>query len=192
MWSAWGQLNLVLLEKWLHYRKPYVRHIVYNLVGTLSPDRISEVTTSTGSTVYHNFLIFISFSTFKCLKVNILHLYHRLQRLAIILLTMHYTVELLFHLARVVKYHSKGSIPNKIYKVWRVLFLTGRIVTVILSVLTLWFGLGREARKDSQEPPSEEEEAWPKQFNTPLFRFDLLVSLSSRVPLREGPTTPPP
>ena len=30
MWSAWDQLNLASLERWLHYRKPYIQS-VYNL-----------------------------------------------------------------------------------------------------------------------------------------------------------------
>jgi translocating chain-associated membrane protein 1 len=101
----------------------------------------------------------------------------KLQRLAIILLTLHYLVETLFHFSRLVKYHGRDNLALKGYKLWKIFFLSVRILTVIISVLTLWFGLGKEARMDDAVTQDTEEtlEAWPKQFNTPFFRVLCLL-----------------
>ena len=101
---------------------------------------------------------------------NPFHLFvGRLQRLAIVLLTLHYMVETLFHFSRLVKYHGREVLASRGYKLWKIFFLSVRILTVIISTLALWFGLGREATKTSDEV-DETAEAWPKQFNTPFFR----------------------
>lgn len=95
---------------------------------------------------------------------------HRLQRLAIILLTLHYLVETLFHASRLVKYHGKKELSQIGYQLWWGLFVSARVVTVVVSVLTLWFGLGVEARKEADDASEEDAEAWPEKFNTPTFR----------------------
>ena len=95
---------------------------------------------------------------------------HRLQRLAIILLTLHYLVETLFHASRLVKYHGKKELAQIGYQLWWGLFVSARVVTVVVSVLTLWFGLGVEARKGADDASEEDPEAWPEKFNTPTFR----------------------
>lgn len=98
----------------------------------------------------------------------------RLQRLAIILLTLHYLVEVLFHASRLIKYHGKRDLAIVGYRVWRGLFVLARVLTVVLSVLTLWFGLGREEAglEDGagSDDESEEMSTWPRKFNTPTFR----------------------
>ena len=76
----------------------------------------------------------------------------RLQRLAVILLVLHYSVEFLFHASRLLHYHGKDGGREREgeektsyclfcgfrFKLWRVLFVLVRVGTVIISVLTLW------------------------------------------------------
>lgn len=94
----------------------------------------------------------------------------RLQQLAIILLTLHYLVEALFHASRLVKYHGKRELAQLGYRLWRGLFVLARVLTVVMSVLTLWFGLRLEAEEGSDDESEDEASTWPKQFNTPAFR----------------------
>jgi len=79
----------------------------------------------------------------------------KLQHLALILLVLHYSVEFFFHAARLLHYHGKDEIATPVFKLWNVLFVFARIATVFISVLTLWFGLGKvhEARLSQPPPP---------------------------------------
>lgn len=79
----------------------------------------------------------------------------KLQRLALILLVLHYSVEFLFHLFRLLHYHGKDNLATPGFKLWRVLFVSVRVLTVVISILTLWFGLGKVHDQLKVFPSSE-------------------------------------
>merc|ERR1712117_47607 len=59
----------------------------------------------------------------------------RFTRLALVLLVFHY--------CRILAYSEKTSISNKLFKLGDLLFVLARFSSVILSVLTFWFGLAK-------------------------------------------------
>merc|ERR1712184_172864 len=65
----------------------------------------------------------------------------RFTRLALVLLVIHYLSEAVFHLCRILAYSEKTSVSNKLFKLNDLLFVLARFASVILSVLTFWFGL---------------------------------------------------
>ncbi|XP_071780091.1 translocating chain-associated membrane protein 1 isoform X2 [Centroberyx gerrardi] len=62
-----------------------------------------------------------------------------LNRLALVLLVLHYFVELLFHVSRLVYFSNENRQTG--FTIWAVLFVLGRLLTLSLSVLTVGFGL---------------------------------------------------
>ncbi|XP_054622156.1 translocating chain-associated membrane protein 1 isoform X2 [Dunckerocampus dactyliophorus] len=62
-----------------------------------------------------------------------------LNRLGLVLLVLHYFVELLFHVSRLVYFSNENRQMG--FTVWAVLFVLGRLLTLSLSVLTVGFGL---------------------------------------------------
>ncbi|XP_029610971.1 translocating chain-associated membrane protein 1-like 1 [Salmo trutta] len=62
-----------------------------------------------------------------------------LNRLALVLLVLHYFTELLFHVSRLVYFSNDKRQTG--FTVWAVLFVLGRLLTLSLSVLTVGFGL---------------------------------------------------
>ncbi|XP_064383579.1 translocating chain-associated membrane protein 1-like [Halichondria panicea] len=99
----------------------------------------------------------------------------QLQRLALVLLVLHYSVEFLFHACRLLHYYGKDDIAISGFNLWRLLFIAVRIVTVLISVVTLWFGLGmvnRElARQKAEAPPIDEEEGMVNESADPPIDF---------------------
>jgi len=62
-------------------------------------------------------------------------------RLALCLLVLHYVAETVFHVARLIHFADKPQIASKIFSFWNVLFVATRLASIILSVLTFWYGL---------------------------------------------------
>uniref|UniRef100_A0A8C6LP88 Translocation associated membrane protein 1 n=1 Tax=Nothobranchius furzeri TaxID=105023 RepID=A0A8C6LP88_NOTFU len=62
-----------------------------------------------------------------------------LNRLGLVLLVLHYFVELLFHVSRLVYFSNENRQMG--FTVWAVLFVLARLLTLSLSVLTVGFGL---------------------------------------------------
>uniref|UniRef100_A0A667YJI6 Translocating chain-associated membrane protein n=1 Tax=Myripristis murdjan TaxID=586833 RepID=A0A667YJI6_9TELE len=62
-----------------------------------------------------------------------------LNRLGLVLLVLHYFVELLFHVSRLVYFSNENRQTG--FTIWAVLFVLGRLLTLSLSVLTVGFGL---------------------------------------------------
>ncbi|XP_069047661.1 translocating chain-associated membrane protein 1 isoform X2 [Lepisosteus oculatus] len=62
-----------------------------------------------------------------------------LNRLGLVLLVLHYFVELLFHMSRLVYFSNENRQTG--FTVWAVLFVLGRLLTLSLSVLAVGFGL---------------------------------------------------
>merc|ERR1711997_1321009 len=54
-----------------------------------------------------------------------------------------YLAEAVFHLCRLLAYTEKTGVSNKLFKLGDLLFVLARLSSVILAVLTFWFGLAK-------------------------------------------------
>ena len=95
----------------------------------------------------------------------------RFTRLALVLMVIHYVSEAMFHICRILAYSEKTSISNKLFKLGDLMFVLARLSSVILSVLTFWFGLAKV--------PAEQQEInfSTGNFNTGLIRLNCLVAV---------------
>merc|ERR1712179_219264 len=95
----------------------------------------------------------------------------RFTRLSLVLLVIHYLAEAVFHICRILAYSEKTSISNKLFKLGDLLFVLARFSSVILSVLTFWFGLAKL--------PTEQQtlDVSGGNFNTGLIRLNSLIAV---------------
>jgi len=95
----------------------------------------------------------------------------RFTRVTVILLVLHYTAEAVYHASRILAYADKTSISKKLFKLGDLLFVLARLGSVIISVLTFWYGLALA--------PAETQvvDLATGNFNTGLFRFNALVAV---------------
>ena len=95
----------------------------------------------------------------------------RFTRLALVLLVIHYISEAIFHVCRLLAYSEKTSISNKLFKFGDLVFVLARLSSVILSVLTFWFGLAKL--------PAEQQvfDLETGNFNTGLIRLNSLIAV---------------
>merc|ERR1711902_370859 len=95
----------------------------------------------------------------------------RFTRLSLVLLVIHYLAEAVFHLCRLLAYAEKTGISSKLFKLGDLLFVLARLSSVILAVLTFWFGL-------SKVPAEQQVVDIPAgNFNTGLLRLNSLVAV---------------
>merc|ERR1719233_1131914 len=94
----------------------------------------------------------------------------RFTRLSLVLV-VHYLAEVVFHTCRILAYAEKTSISSKLYKLGDLLFVLARLSSVILTVLTFWYGLA--------QAPMEQQvvDMAAGNFNTGLFRLNALVAV---------------
>merc|ERR1712113_1057781 len=95
----------------------------------------------------------------------------RFTRLALVLLVIHYLAETVFHICRILAFSEKTSISSKLFKLGDLLFVLARLSSVILSVLTFWFGLAKL--------PAEQQslDISAGNFNTGLIRLNSLIAV---------------
>ena len=62
-------------------------------------------------------------------------------RVALFLLLVHYLSEVVFHTCRILAYLNQTAVASKLFKLGDLLFVLARLSSVILAVLTFWFGL---------------------------------------------------
>jgi len=95
----------------------------------------------------------------------------RFTRLSLVLLVIHYLAEAVFHLCRLLAYAEKTGISSKLFKLGDLLFVLARLSSVILAVLTFWFGLSKV--------PAEQQvvDAAAGNYNTGLVRLNCLVAV---------------
>lgn len=62
-------------------------------------------------------------------------------RLALCLLVLHYAAETVFHAARLLHFADRKAVAGQAFNLWNILFVVVRLASIILSVLTFWFGL---------------------------------------------------
>ncbi|XP_052249522.1 translocating chain-associated membrane protein 1-like isoform X2 [Dreissena polymorpha] len=89
-------------------------------------------------------------------------------RVALILLVLHYIVEFVFHLARLVYFAEKTDVANHCFMVFNVLFVLVRLGSITLAFLTFWYGL--------QLSGQEAIDIATGNFNTKLFRINCLAA----------------
>jgi len=95
----------------------------------------------------------------------------RFTRICIVLLFIHYLVEAVYHGCRILAYAEKSSVAKKIFKLGDFLFVMVRFASVILAVLTFWYGLAK-APQDQQVLDFK-----AGNFNTGLIRLNCLIAV---------------
>jgi len=95
----------------------------------------------------------------------------RFTRVCIVLLFVHYLVEAVYHSCRILSYAEKSSVAKNIFKFGDLLFVVGRFASVILAVLTYWYGLA----KMPQEQQVMDIKAG--NFNTGFIRLTCLTAV---------------
>jgi|UniRef100_A0A914DER9 translocating chain-associated membrane protein 1 len=88
-------------------------------------------------------------------------------RLALVLLFLEYTSQAIFHLTRVLYFTGKIKNAGNAFKLWNAIFVIVRFASVVLSVLTLWYGFR------SNETPVIDFATG--NFNTSLIRINSLI-----------------
>lgn len=96
--------------------------------------------------------------------------YMRFSRVCMVLLFVHYAVEAVYHVSRLLAY-AEVSVAKSLFKISDALFVVARLGSVILAVLTFWFGLAK-APADQQELNLE-----TGNFNTSLVRLNCLIGV---------------
>ncbi|CAG2113550.1 unnamed protein product, partial [Medioppia subpectinata] len=90
-------------------------------------------------------------------------------RIAVCLSILHYSVEALFHLSRLLYFADKLQVVSYSFKLWNVLFVLARLGSITLSVLTFWYGLA--AHQTAQLNVAE------GNFNTQIIRINCLAAI---------------
>merc|ERR1711936_275454 len=95
----------------------------------------------------------------------------RFTRLSLVLLVVHYLAESVFHTCRILSYAERTNVSSKLFKLGDLLFVLARLSSVILAVLTFWYGLAKA--------PMEQQmvDMATGNFNTGLFRLNALVAV---------------
>lgn len=63
-------------------------------------------------------------------------------RLTLVLVVLHYAAEAAFHMARVLYFRQNQKLYPLAFKIWNVLFVAARLISITLTVLVLALGLG--------------------------------------------------
>lgn len=68
--------------------------------------------------------------------------FFNITRLTLVLVILHYAAEATFHLARLLYFRQSNDSYPLAFKIWNVIFVAARLVSITLSVLVLALGLG--------------------------------------------------
>ncbi|XP_038052162.1 translocating chain-associated membrane protein 1-like [Patiria miniata] len=93
-----------------------------------------------------------------------------LGHLALVCLVIHYVAELTFHAARLLYFGEKAEVSGPLFSLWFALFLIARLSVVTLTVLVVWFGLGKLETTGLDIKGGN--------FNTPLIRVSIVAGVS--------------
>jgi len=92
-----------------------------------------------------------------------------LTRIALCLLVLHYAVEFIFHLSRLLYFSEKTDLANTGFMIWKLSFVLVRLGSITLGVLTFWYGLEQVESKDTSYADGD--------FNTQIVRINCLAAL---------------
>ncbi|UJR36457.1 hypothetical protein I4U23_029180 [Adineta vaga] len=165
--TSWTKLYFIVqLSYWLHnYPELYLQKV-----------RKEDVPSRLVYTTLYLITIFYAYVT-------------RFWRISIVLLTIHYLIEIFYHASRLayfyttIKTNSNSAKSTSVYlfKIWNALFISGRLISVVLIWLTFWFGLrsssiNKISLTSTPLPNSTEQDAiLISNFNTPTVRFLTLI-----------------
>ncbi|XP_064652985.1 translocating chain-associated membrane protein 1-like 1 isoform X2 [Lineus longissimus] len=90
-------------------------------------------------------------------------------RVAICLLVLHYTVEFLLHMSRLLYFAEKTDLANTGFMIFNALFVLIRLATITIAILTFWYGL-----KQSEQAKINFQTG---NFNTRVVRIGCLAAL---------------
>ncbi|ELU13900.1 hypothetical protein CAPTEDRAFT_175940 [Capitella teleta] len=90
-------------------------------------------------------------------------------RVALCILVLHYIVEFVFHLSRLLYFAEKSDLSNTGFMVWNLLFVLVRLAIITLAVLTFWYGLEKTGQSSIDMAAGN--------FNTPLVRINCLAAV---------------
>uniref|UniRef100_T1IL87 TLC domain-containing protein n=1 Tax=Strigamia maritima TaxID=126957 RepID=T1IL87_STRMM len=90
-------------------------------------------------------------------------------RVALCLAVIHYLVETIFHISRLLYFAEKTEIANTGFMVWNSLFVLVRLGSITITVLTFWYGLSL-----SSQPITNVAEG---NFNTQIIRINGLLAV---------------
>lgn len=127
--------------------------------------------------------------------ITILYAYlTRFWRISLVLLTIHYLIEIFYHLSRLAHFYattktgstSARAVSVYLFKTWNVMFVVGRLASVVLAWLTFWFGLKTSsinkisftstlASNANENNGTSNETIIISNFNTPTVRLFTLV-----------------
>ncbi|KAF6025445.1 hypothetical protein EB796_016252 [Bugula neritina] len=65
------------------------------------------------------------------------------QRVMMVLLALHYLVEGIFHMAKMLYLFDKTDLAQGGFRLWSLLFAGARFATVVITAITFWFGFGQ-------------------------------------------------
>uniref|UniRef100_A0A0K8R590 TLC domain-containing protein n=1 Tax=Ixodes ricinus TaxID=34613 RepID=A0A0K8R590_IXORI len=92
-------------------------------------------------------------------------------RIALCLSVMHYLVETVFHAARLLLFAERNKAANYGFTVWNVVFVLVRLASIMLSVLTFWYGLAQQENLDLPFGMAT------GNFNTKVIRINCIVAV---------------
>lgn len=90
-------------------------------------------------------------------------------RLGLALLFLEYLSQALFHSSRLLYFTGKVQLSSTAFKPWNFVFMITRLVTIVLAVITLWYG-HRQNEVAFVDPESG-------NFNTKLIRINSLLAV---------------
>ncbi|CAF1430899.1 unnamed protein product [Rotaria sordida] len=128
--------------------------------------------------------------------ITILYAYlTRFWRISLVLLTLHYFIEIFYHASRLAHFYATtktGSTTAKsisiyLFKIWNIIFVIGRLASVVLAWLTFWFGLKTSSINKitftttpitnlNENNGTLNESIIISNFNTPTVRLFTLVA----------------
>ncbi|KAK8379168.1 hypothetical protein O3P69_019783 [Scylla paramamosain] len=100
-----------------------------------------------------------------CAAAYVLNFTH----VALVLLTLRFVEEGLHHVCRLLYFAEKTQAAHTGFRVWNVVFVSCRLISIIISILTFHYGLG--------SAENQVLDAASGNFNTPFIRLNALVAV---------------
>ncbi|XP_071113956.1 translocating chain-associated membrane protein 1-like 1 [Haliotis cracherodii] len=110
----------------------------------------------------------IQYATMYLLFITVAYVLN-FSRVALCMLVLHYTVEFVFHVARLLYFAEKTEFASTGFMIFNVLFVLVRLGSITLAVLTFWYGL-EQSSQDTLDPANG-------NFNTKIIRINCLAAV---------------
>ncbi|XP_046578638.1 LOW QUALITY PROTEIN: translocating chain-associated membrane protein 1-like 1 [Haliotis rubra] len=110
----------------------------------------------------------IQYATMYLLFITVAYVLN-FSRVALCMLVLHYAVEFVFHVARLLYFAEKTEFANTGFMIFNVLFVLVRLGSITLAVLTFWYGL-EQSSQDTLDPANG-------NFNTKIIRINCLAAV---------------